>query len=371
MKKVLITILLVGIASLFIYVTYFLYSKNQSKPLVYKTEKAFVTNIIKKAVATGSVVPRQEIEIKPQVSGIIDKIFVEAGDSVVKGNLIARIKIIPNMVSLNNAENRLNQAKITVDNAQRDYDRNKKLYDQKVLAIADFQQTELALKSAKEEQDAAENNLQLIKEGVTKKAGQATNTLVRSTISGMVLDVPVEEGNSVIESNTFNDGTTIAAVADMSEMIFEGKVDESEVGKIKQGMMLIITIGAIEDAKFNATLEYISPKGVAEDGAIKFEIKAAMELKQDFFVRAGYSANADIVLDKRDNVVAINESLIRFEEDKAIVEVGTGPQQFEEKTIQTGLSDGINIEVVSGLQKGDSLKVQEDYGKIEKGGFGH
>ena len=220
-----------------------------------------------------------------------------------------------------------------------------------------MQQYEVAYSSAREEVVAAETNLELVKEGIAKTMGTTTNTLIRSTIDGMVLDIPVEVGNFVIETNNYNAGTTIATVADMGEMIFEGQVDESEVGKIKPGMDLILTIGAIEHESFHATLEYISPKGVEEKGAIQFEIRAKAKLKRSHFLRAGYSANADIVLDRRDNVLAINESLLQFDGDKPFVEVETGPQQFEKRSIQTGLSDGINSEIVSGLEKTDKIKI--------------
>jgi HlyD family secretion protein len=260
------------------------------------------------------------------------------------------------MVNLNNAESRVNRAKISLEDAKRNFDRQKDLFEQNVISKTDFEAYELQYNTAVEELESAENNLQLIKEGQTRQTGESTNTLIRSTIDGMVLDIPVEIGNSVIESNTFNDGTTVANIADMGEMVFEGKVDESEVGKIKEGMDLILTIGAINDVRFNAILEHISPKGVEENGAIQFEIKAAVNLIDTVFVRAGYSANADIVLDKRDSVLAISEALLQFENDTAFVEVETEPQTFEKRTIETGLSDGINIEILSGLTEDDKIK---------------
>ncbi len=351
--KILILVVIVGA---FIFTIYFLYNKSQAKPVVYETTTPVVTDIVLKTVATGKVVPRKEIEIKPKISGIIEEIHVKEGTVIKKGDLIAKVRIIPNMVNLNNAESRVNRAKIALANAKRNYDRNKKLLDQSVIAKTDFEKYEYEFTNAREELKSAENNLELIKEGQTKNSGSATNTLIRSTINGMVLDIPVEIGNSVIESNTFNDGTTVAVVADMGEMVFEGKVDESEVGKIHEGMDLILTIGAINDTKFHATLEYISPKGKEENGAIQFEIKAAVDLIDSIFVRAGYSANADIVLDKRDSVMAISESLITFENDSAFVEVETSPQAFERRYVKTGLSDGINIEVLSGLTKDDKIK---------------
>lgn len=357
MKKVFRIVMVVFFIGLFVGTIFFLYKKSQDKPVVYNTKSPEITDIIKKTVATGSVVPRKEIQIKPQgVSGIIEKLFVEAGQMLRKGDPIAKIKIIPDMINLNSAESRVNVAQINYEDAEINYNRDKALFDKKVISESDFQKTQLSFRNSKEELDAAKDNLQLIKEGVTKKSASATNTIIRSTIEGMILDIPVKEGNSVIQSNTFNDGTTVAIVADMGEMIFQGKVDETEVGKIVQGMNLQLTIGAIEDEKFNAHLEYISPKGVEENGAIQFEIKASVELKKNFFIRSGYSANAEIVLDKREKVLAINESLLEFKNDSTFVEVETSPQTFEKRFVKTGLSDGINIEVLEGITKDDKLK---------------
>lgn len=344
---------------------YYLYSKNQQKPVKYKVETPIYTDIIQKTVATGSVVPRKEIEIKPQVSGIIDKLYVEAGDVVNKGDLIATIRIIPNMVNLNNAENRVNRARIDKDNAQKDYDRNQPLFKDGVISAADFQRFELALKGAEEELAAAKDNLEIIQKGSAKKFGSRGNTHVRATDQGMILDIPVEEGNSVIESNTFNDGTTIATLADMDDMIFEGMVDESEVGKVETGMDLVLTIGAIEDESFDAKLEHISPKGIEENGAIQFEIRAAIHLKEKQFIRAGYSANADIVLQRKDSVLAIPESLVAFSNDSAFVEIEVGDQEYEKRYIPTGLSDGIHIEVLSGIS--DDTRLKNPNAKLEEG----
>jgi len=356
MKRVLRITLIVIVLVVFISTIVFLYIKSQEKPKVYKTEKAFVTNIIKKTVATGSVVPRKEIEIKPQISGIIDEIYVEAGKIVRKGDLIAKVTIIPDMLSINNAESRLKQAKLKLEDVEIVYNRQKELYQKSVIAKAEFQKNEIEYSSAKEEVEAAENNLELLKEGVLKKSGKATNTLIRSTIEGMVLNVPVEVGNSVIESNAFNAGTTIAIVADMGDIIFKGKVDETEVGKIRQGMDLMLKIGAIETDTFFAILQYIAPKGVEENGAIQFEIKADVKLKPSQFIRAGYSANADIVLDRKDKVLAVKESLVIFKGDSAFVEIQTAPQVFKQINIKTGLSDGINIQVLEGLDTTKLIK---------------
>ena len=337
---------------------YFLYTKSKKQADLFETKAPFVSNVIKKTVATGSLVPRQEIEIKPQVSGIIDELYIEAGDFVKKDQVIAKIKIIPDMVNLNSAESRLNRANINFEDAKIDYDRQQKLFDENVISYEDYKNSKVAYDSAKEEVAAAENNLELIKNGVTKKALTATNTLVRSTIDGMVLDVPIKVGNSVIQSNTFNEGTTIASIADMKDMIFEGKVDETEVGKIKEGMPIELEIGAIEKEKFDATLEYIAPKGVEENGAIQFEIKANVLLKDDQFIRAGYSANASIVLDRKDSVLVIPEGMLQFENDSAFVEVLVNAEEnkYEKRKVETGISDGINIEVVSGITKDDQVK---------------
>ena len=357
MKRALKILAGVIVISIFVYTIYFLYQKSQAKPVVFETTNPIKASIIKSTVATGSIKPRKEIMIKPKVSGIVEDVYVEAGDMIREGDLIAKIKIIPDMVSLNNAQSRVNRAKISFEDAKKQYERQQDLLTQGVIARAEFEPYELAYKNAMEEVDAAENNLELIKEGQTKKGTQVTNTVVRSTATGMVLDVPVEVGFSVIESNTFNDGTTIASVADMGDMIFEGKIDETEVGKIKEGMPLILTVGAIDEETFDATLEHISPKGVEENGAVQFEIKANVSLKQDQFIRAGYSANAKIVLERTtDSVMAIPESLLQFEGDSTYVEIETAPQQFEKRFVKTGLSDGINIEVKSGLAMEDKIK---------------
>jgi HlyD family secretion protein len=356
MKKALKIIIGVAIIAIFAGTIIYLYNKSKADPVVYQTESPFFTDIIKKTVATGEVVPRKEIEIKPQVSGIIHKLYVEPGDEVKEEDLIAKVKIIPNMVNLNNAKTRLNKARINLNDARLAYERQKKVYEKGVIPEAEFQQYEVGYKNAQEELEAAENNLQLIKEGAIKEAGESSNTLIRSTIDGMVLDVPVEKGNSVIEANNFNDGTTIASVADMGYMIFKGKVDETEVGRLKPGMDLELQIGAINEERFHAILEYIAPKGVEENGAVQFEIKANVSLKEDQFLRAGYSANANIVLQKKDSVMAISESLLQFKGDTSYVEVQTEPDKYEKRYPEFGISDGINIEVIEGLSEEDKIK---------------
>ncbi len=353
--KIFFALVLVGV---FAYTIYYLFQKSQDKPLVFESLTPEVTDIVKKTTATGSVIPRQEIQIKPQVSGIIDALFVEEGDQLRKGDLIARVKIIPNMVQLNEAESRLERAKIQLKDAEKDYQRNKELLEKDVISISNFEDFEVTYNNAVQEVAAAKGNLELIREGQKRDAGEVSNTLIRSTIDGMVLEIPVKIGNSVIESNTFNDGTTIATVADMNDMIFEGNIDESEVGKIREGMPLILTIGALEDQTFEAVLEHISPKGVEENGAIQFKIRADVSLRDSVFVRANYSANADIVLERHDKVLSIKESLLQFDDkDSAFVEVEIGPQQYEKRYLTTGLSDGIQIEVLEGISKDDKVKV--------------
>lgn len=350
-----IVLILILVGGLF-WTFYYLFQKSNKPPVVFQTSQPFDTTIIKKTVATGSVTPRKEINMKSQVSGIIEKLYIVAGQQVKQGDVIAKIKIIPNMLNLANAENRVSVAQLNYDNSKIEFDRNKQLFDQSVISKSDMQTFELRIKSTQEELAAAQNQLQIIKEGVSKSSGSATNTLVKATITGMVLDVPVKEGGQVIESNTFNEGTTIASVANMGEMIFEGKLDESEVGKVQEGMDIVLTIGAIDKESFKAKLEYIAPKGITENGAIQFLIRASISKENAAFLRAGYSANADIILAKKDKVLAINESALQFEKEKSFVEVETTNQQFEKRYVKTGLSDGINVEILEGLKKTDKIK---------------
>jgi HlyD family secretion protein len=358
MKKILSIVAGVLVLTLFGGTVWFLWAKSQKPETVYQTESPKKATIIKKAVATGAVVPRQEVEIKPRVSGIVEEVFVEAGQHVAAGALIARIRLVPDMVNLSNAQSRVTRAEIGLENARQEYDRNKALQKDGLISAAAFLPFDAAYQNAQAELAAARENLGLSQKGVSMSTGNVSNTLVRSTIAGMVLEVPVEVGHSVTETNNFNAGTTLASVADMDDMIFEGKVDESEVGKLKAGMALLLTIGAVENKRLDATLEHIAPKGVEEDGAIQFEIRAALKPQADVLVRANYSANADIVLDRRDSVLAINESLLQFQDGKNYVEVEVSPQKFERREIQTGLSDGIQIEVVSGITESDKIKGQ-------------
>ncbi|GAB4337971.1 MAG: efflux RND transporter periplasmic adaptor subunit [Flammeovirgaceae bacterium] len=370
MKKFFIigfVLLLIGFSA---FLGYYFYQKNKKDPVIYKTESLVKTTIIKKAVATGSIVPRREIEVKPQVSGIVDKLYVEPGAKVKRGDLLARIKVIPDMTSVSNAESSLRRAQINVENAKKELDRQKGLLDQGVIAEQAYVQQKLTYDLAKESLANAEENLKILKEGASKNA-EITTTLVRATVDGMVLDTPFKEGSSVIQANNFNAGSTIAIIADMSDIIFQGKVDESEVGKLRKGMKLNLTVGAIDSVKFEAELNYIAPKGVIEEGTMKFEVKANVKLKEGVFLRAGYSANADIVLEQKDSVFALKESNLIFSGDTTFVEVEVGEQKFEKRRIKTGLSDGIMIEVVEGLKPEEKVKMlvvseEEKKGKKEE-----
>ena len=355
MKRILKYLLFLGLGVLFIWTMYFLYQKSASKPDEFAIETLKRNNVVKKTVANGKIVPRKEILIKPVVSGIIAELYVEAGDIVKKDQPLAKIKIVPDMLSLSNAENRLRNSEIAEQNAKLTYDRNKPLADKGVISAAEMQTYDIALKNAKQEVSAAQEALQVVRDGISRSS--AGNTIVRSTIDGMILDVPVKEGNSVIERNNFNEGTTVAAIADMTDLIFQGKVDESEVGKVKLGMPVVLTVGAIENTKWDAELEYIAPKGVEENGAIQFEIRAAVKVSEGQDLRSGYSANADIVLEKRDSVLTVPESIVEFNTtgDSAFVQVKNG-EEWKRTYIRTGLSDGINLEVLEGVDAKTELK---------------
>ena len=350
-------IFVIAVVTSAIYTVDFLYKKEQTAEAFYRTQTATNGDIILKTVASGSIQPRQEILIKPQVSGIVRVVHIEAGDIVKTGDVLAEVMIVPNMSALSSAENRLSRAQISLDDANRTYDRNSALFEQGVLSAMDLQRDEISLKQAKEELLSAEDNMRIVKEGVTARGGSASNTLVRSTIDGMVLDVPIKKGNSVIEANNFNDGTTIASVADMQDLTFVGKIDESEVEKLHKGMDIQLTIGAIEDEFYPASLEHISPKGVEESGAIQFEIKAAVLLEEGQFLRAGYSANAEVVLDKRTSVLTVSEMLVQYQGSNPYVEVEIAPNTYEKRDVELGLSDGLSVEIISGITAEERIKV--------------
>jgi len=365
MKK---TLIFGGIAVALIAVLLWFGAKNSKSPIQYETEKAFKTNIVKKTVATGKVVPLEEAEIKPKVSGIIEEIFVEEGAQVEVGDLIATIRVVPNVQSLNSAQGNVKNAQLRFDNSKTLYDRNKKLFEKGVISEQEFETAELNYNSALQDLRNAQDNLQIIKKGSAAGMGKTANTFVKAEISGTILEIPVRKGNQVIESNTFNAGTTIATIADMTKMIFEGKVDEAEVGKIKNGTVLEVSLGAIEKKKYPAKLNFIAPKGTEENGAVQFKIKGDVTLDDEFFVRAGYSANADIVLDKKDSVLSIKEALLQFDKktETPYVEVKVGDQEFERRDVELGISDGINVEILSGVTLDDDIKIWNKTSKKEE-----
>lgn len=358
-KKILRTILLIMIGAAVIGTFYFLWQKAQPVITVYEIVQPSRDTIETKTVATGNVEPRYEVAIKPQISGIIAELKKEAGQMVSVGEIIATIKVIPEMVQLNSAESRVNIANISLAQVTETYKRDEQLYNQHVIAREEFELSKANYLKAVEEKENAQSALEIIRDGISRNSNVASTTQIRSTITGMILDIPVKEGNSVIQANNFNDGTTIATVANMNDMIFKGNVDETEIGRIHEGMPIKLTIGAMESRTFDAQLEYVSPKGVDKNGAIQFEIKAAITIPQDAFIRAGYSANAEIVLKRAEDVLTIPESCVEFQGDSAFVQIvkAEHPKQlFEKHPIEVGLSDGIHIEVKSGLTTEDKIR---------------
>jgi HlyD family secretion protein len=347
---------------------WYLYKKSQSKPVVWQTEQAEITDITRKTVATGSIVPRREVEVKPKVTGVLSELYVPDPGVIVKlGDPLGKISIIPDAMQMNTAESTLRTAQIAFDNAKRELERNEALAKQGVVADAELQKfrTDYALRQ--QELTAAGSSLQLVREGATRAQGKSSTLIVTATAAGMVIDVPVKVGFSVIQANSFNPGTTVAVIADMDDMIFDGRVDEAEVAKIKVGMKLAIKVGAIEKDKLEGTLEYIAPKGKEIDGAIQFQIKAAVKRKADVQIRANYSANADIVLGEKKQVLAIREALVQYKDAKPFVEVETTPQTFVKKDVKLGLSDGIKVEVLEGVAQTDKLKIPENAGPAAPG----
>ncbi len=360
MKFVLKSVFFIVFLSAVIWTFYYIYQKTYPPRTSPKTQYPEYADIVKKAIAVGSLVPRKEVDIKPRISGVVDEICVHPGDKVKNGDILAKIKIIPDMKSLRDAELRLSRSIISLDDTRKNFERNKTLFERKVISEMEFQQFQVSLKHAEEELDAAKDNLKIIREGIYGDSADTSNTIIRSTIDGMVLTVPITVGKSVTETNNFNEGTTIATVADMTRLIFNGKVDESDVGKLKEGMELLLSVGALENAKITATLEHISPKGIEDRGAMQFEIRAAVSASEGLFIRAGYSATAEIIIEKKENVLCIPESFLFFKDGKTFVEVETNiPDIFEEREITTGLSDGFKVEIRSGITQNDKVKAQE------------
>lgn len=362
MKKVFKIIAIVLVALLIIGTFVFLYKKSQPKETEYELLTAKTETIRRTTVVTGTIEPRNEVAIKPQITGIIAELYKEAGQTVKKGEIIAKVKVIPEMGQVNSAESRVRLSQMNAKQAQADFDRAGKLYADHLISTEEFEKARLALRQSREEVNSAADALQIAKEGVSASMADLSTTLIRSTIDGLILDIPVKVGNSVVMSNSFNDGTTIATVANMGDLLFNGTIDETEVARLVKGMPMNISIGALPDKKFNAILEFIAPKvSLGTNNANQFEIKGALTVGGGVTIRAGYSANAEIVLESLNNVLAVPESAVEFEGDKAFVYVltskkGVMPQTFDRRPIKTGLSDGVNIAVSSGLKKGDTVR---------------
>ena len=362
MKKYRKLIIAVIIALIFIGTFVFLWQKSQPKEIVYNEFTPKTENIRKTTIITGKIEPRNEVNIKPQISGIITELYKVAGDYVNAGDVIAKVKVVPEMGQLSSAEMRVRLAEINLKQAQTDFQREENLFNQKLVSADEFDKTKVALAQAKHEKLAAEDALQVVRDGFSKSNAKASSTLIRSTISGVILDIPVKVGYSVIQVNTMNEGTTIATVANMNNLIFRGNIDETEVGQLVNGMNMSITIGALQDLKFDASLEYISPKAVESNGANQFEIKAAVKLAEGGKIRSGYSANAEIILASAENVLSIPESAIEFSGDSTFVYVikGDGKNKTYERTnVTTGLSDGVNIEIKKGITAKDKVRGPE------------
>ena len=343
---------------LLVYVLKYFKDSNSKDIVEYKTEQPFYSSVDTKIVATGKLNPEEEIELKPQISGIVDKILVEEGDIVQKGDLIAKIRVVPDEQALVSANSRIKTTKFSYENSKILFDRNKILYEKGVISKQDFETNKLNMNQAKESYSQARKDFKIIKQGSISGGGSA-NTNIVAQISGTILEIPVREGDQVIESNNFNAGTTIATVADMNQMIFEGKVDESEVEKLEEGINIKVILGAINEKEFPAKLTFVAPKGIEQSGAVQFTIKADVEVESSKSIRAGYSANAEIEVESKDSVLVINESLLQFNRitEKPFVEILNNNGEFRTKNVEIGISDGINVEIIEGVKLTDQIKV--------------
>lgn len=344
------------VALIFIGTFVFLYSKSRPEVITWQELPVSVMDITRTSVVTGKVEPRNEVNIKPQINGIISELYKEAGEMVKEGEVIAKLKVIPDMGSLSSAESRLRLSEMNLKQAETDLNRQKALYEKDLVSTEEYDKVLQAYNQAKEERSAAQEALEVIRDGVSSSNAGSSSTLVRSTITGLILDIPVKVGNSVIQANTMNDGTTVATVADMSDLIFNGSIDETEVGSLVEGMPMRITIGALPDYSSEAVLEYISPKATESNGASQFQIKAAIVPSDTHTIRAGYSANAEIVLQEAKGVLSVPESALEFNGDSVFVYLMSSPQVFERIPVKTGMSDGINIHVLSGLAEGQIVR---------------
>ena len=358
MRKQIKYIVLILVIGSLLYVLNYFKNANSASIIDYKTEQPFYTSIEKEVVATGKLNPEDEIQLKPQVSGIIDKIFVEEGDVVMRGDLIANIRVVPNEQALISARSRINSAKLSYDNSKKLFDRSEKLFEKGVISKQDFENSQLSMEQSRESLRQAENDFKIIKQG-TLTGGSTANTNVLAQISGTILEIPVREGDQVVESNTFNAGITIATVADMTKMIFEGQVDETEVSKLEEGTEIKVILGALEKDEFKAKLTFVATKGIELGGAVQFKIKADVSIPESVNVRAGYSANAIMSIGQKENILCINESLLQFNRitDKPFVEILKDDGSFSTKNVEVGISDGINVEILKGIKEGDKIKV--------------
>lgn len=356
MKKVIKYIVVALIAVVFIGTFVFLYKNSQPEEIRYQELPAQKQDVARSTVLTGKIVPRNEVNIKPQINGIIAEIYKEAGQMVQQGEVIARLTVIPDMNSLSAAQSRVRLSEINLKQAQTNFDREKALYEKNLISAEEYEKTEQALSQAKEEYAASQESLEVIRDGVSSKNATSSSTLIRSTITGLILDIPVKVGNSVIQANTLNDGTTVATVANMNDLIFEGQIDETEVGSLYEGMPLTITIGALKDYTFDADLEYISPKAVENNGANQFKVKAAVKVDSEHTIRSGYSANAQIDLEKATNVLTVPESALEFVKEESYVYKKGEDGTYTMTKVTTGLSDGVNIEIKEGLSEGDTVR---------------
>ena len=349
MKRFFKILLWVIVVVVFLGTFVYLFNNSRTKEVKYQEVAPTIGNIKRTSVLTGKIEPRDEIEIKPQISGIIAEVNVEPGDEVKEGDVIARIKVIPDEQTLSTAQNRVAVAELDLEEKRLAFERTKALYEKKFESREKYEQDLTAYQRSTQELDAARDQLSIIKDGVSNTNAQQSNTLVRATITGLVLEVPVKVGSSVIQANTMNDGTTIAKIADMNDLLFKGKVDETEVGRLNEGMNMSIVIGAIPDMTLDANIEKISPIATEENGANTFELKKKNKNREQVKLRAGYSANATVTLNQADSVLTIPESVIEFAGDSSFVYVVVPGNKvtYDRQPVILGLSDGVNVEVKS------------------------
>ncbi len=354
LKNILIILLILG----FLFAIAYFVRTNSTSSIEYDTSSPFISSIQKTSVVTGTVIPEDEVDIKPQLNGIIDNILVEEGDIVEVGQLIAIIKVVPDERSVYGARAQVTAARLTVQNAERQINRAKELFEKQIISQQDYEDAELNYNTAKENLIAAQNDLEILRKGSV--AGSSTaNTNIRATVSGTILEIPVKLGDQVIAANNFNEGTSVAIIADLNEMIFEGQVDEAEVGKLELGQSLKVNMAAIPGREFDAILKFVAPKGTEQGGAVQFKIEADLTLDEDTFIRAGYSANGSLVVENKQEIMVIAEALLQFDRRTQLpyVEVEISDQNFERRDVTTGLSDGIKVEILSGVSMDDKIKI--------------